>query len=59
MLISNKDKKIVGVPAFVADEHVQVAILFLKKFLDSSLEYSLNSAGHSSNIDFFFNPCLL
>ena len=30
---------------------------FNKKFLDLSLEYSFNSAGHSENID-FLGPCL-
>ena len=31
---------------------------FNKKFLDLSLEITLNSAGHSENFD-FFHPCLL
>ena len=31
---------------------------FNKKFLDLSLEITLNSAGHSENLD-FFHPCLL
>ena len=32
--------------------------LFNKKFLDLSLEITLNSAGHSENLD-FFHPCLV
>ena len=65
MLISNKGKK------FLTGRQISYLCclwawpgsnifknFFNKKFLDLSLEYSFNSAGHSENID-FFGPCLL
>ena len=60
MLISNKGKK------FLTGRQISYLCclwarpgsnifknFFNKKFLDLSLEYTLNSAGHSENIDFF------